>query len=139
MGATLAGWRIDNIDLLVHDAEAMARFYHDVLGLPFFLPYEPGQAWFACQAGDVTLYVFETKVEGDPAHRTDDTDTNPAGVDSFAFAVDDLDEAVAGLDGRVEWAGPAERWDHPSGIWYRYRSFYDPEGNIVHVTEPHTT
>lgn len=139
MGGATAGWRIDNIDLLVHDADRSARFYHEVLGLPFFLPYEPGQGWFACQAGDVTLYVFETKVEGDPARRTDDTDTNPAGVDSFAFAVDDLDEAVAGLDGKVEWAGPAERWDHPSGVWYRYRSFYDPEGNIVHVTEPHTT
>ena len=139
MGSTVAGWRIDNIDLLVHDADASARFYHEVLGLPFFLPYEPGQGWFACQAGDVTLYVFETRVAGDPARRTDDTDTNPAGVDSFAFAVDDLEKAVAELDGKVEWAGPAEHWDHPSGVWYRYRSFYDPEGNIVHVTEPHTT
>jgi isopenicillin-N N-acyltransferase-like protein len=138
MGSTMAGWRIDNLDLLVHDADASARFYHEVLGLPFFLPYEPGQGWFACQAGDVTLYVFETKVAGDPARRTDDTDTNPAGVDSFAFAVDDLEKAVAELDGKVEWAGPAERWEHPSGVWYRYRSFYDPEGNIVHVTEPHT-
>src|SRR6187200_93730 len=107
MGGATAGRRIDNIDLLVHDADTIARFYHEVLGLPFFLPYEPGQGWFACQAGDVTLYVFETKVEGDPAHRTDDTDTNPAGVDSFAFAVDDLDDAVADLDGKVEWAGPA--------------------------------
>lgn len=133
----MAGLRIDNIDLLVHDADRMARFYHDLLGLPFFLPYEPGQGWFAFQAGDVTVYVFETTIPGAPAHRTDDTDSNPAGLDSFAFAVDDLDAAVERLDGKVTWAGETERWDHPSGTWYRYRSFYDPEGNIVHFSEPH--
>jgi isopenicillin-N N-acyltransferase-like protein len=133
----VTGWRIDNVDLLVHDADLMARFYHDVLELPFFLPYEPGSGWFAVQAGDVTVYVFETKVEGAPSHRTDDTDANPAGLDSFAFAVDDLDAAVVQLDGKVTWAGEPEQWDHPVGTWYRYRSFYDPEGNIVHITEPH--
>ena len=58
-------------------------------------------------------------------------------VRSFAFAVDDLDAAVAELDGKVKWAGDEERWDHPSGTWYRYRSFHDPEGNLLHVTEPH--
>jgi predicted enzyme related to lactoylglutathione lyase len=133
----MTGWRIDNLDLLVHDADRMAGFYHDVLGLPFFLPFEPGQGWFCVQAGDVTIYVFETKVPGAPPRRTDDTDTNPAGIDSFAFAVDDLDEAVARLDGKVPWVGEAERWDHPGGTWYRYRSFFDPEGNILHITEPH--
>lgn len=23
------------------------------------------------------------------------------------------------------------------GIWYRFRSFYDPEGNVMHICEVH--
>jgi catechol 2,3-dioxygenase-like lactoylglutathione lyase family enzyme len=128
--------RIDNLDLYCSNADALARFYHDVIGLPFFLRYEPGSGWCALQAGDVTLYVFESP-GNHPSPRTPVTEENPPGLDSFAFAVNDLDAAIADLDGKVAWAGDVERWDHPSGTWYRYRSFHDPEGNLVHVTEPH--
>jgi len=134
--SALAPFRIDNFDVYCSDAREMAAFYHDVLGLPYFLPYEEGAGWAALQAGDVTIYLFESPGEH-PAPRTNVTEENPPGIDSFAFAVDDLDAAVAELDGKVKWAGDPERWEHPNGTWYRYRSFHDPEGNLLHLTEPH--
>ena len=134
--SALAPFRIDNFDVYCSDARGMAVFYHDVLGLPYFLPYEEGAGWAALQAGDVTIYLFESPGEH-AAPRTNVTEENPPGIDSFAFAVADLEAAVAELDGTVKWAGEPERWDHPSGTWYRYRSFHDPEGNLLHLTEPH--
>jgi catechol 2,3-dioxygenase-like lactoylglutathione lyase family enzyme len=129
--------RLDNLDILCKDADRMARFYNGVLGLPFFLPYEPGQGWVSIQAGDVTIYVFETREREREPRRTPDNETNRPGFDSFAFAVDDLDATIAVLDEEVEWAGEETRWEHPDGTWYRYRAFYDPEGNMIYVTEPH--
>jgi hypothetical protein len=40
--------------------------------------------------------------------------------------LEDLDAAIARTDGKAEWAGGVERWDYPTGTWYRYRSFYHP-------------
>jgi isopenicillin-N N-acyltransferase-like protein len=129
--------RIDNLDVLCHDLDEMARFYHETLGFPFFLPYGPGQDWAAIQAGDVTVYLLRTAAEGRAPRRSSVTEQDPPGIDSFAFEVTDLDKAAAELDGRVEWAGPAEVWEHPGGTFYRHRAFYDPEGNLLHLTEPH--
>jgi isopenicillin-N N-acyltransferase-like protein len=128
--------RLDNLDILCDDADALAHFYHDVLGLPFLLPYEPGEGWFCVQAGDTTIYVFEGN--GDPHHprRTPVNAENPPGFDSIAFAVDDLDEAIAEYDGRLDWAAEPIVWEHPSGTWYRFRPFYDPEGNMMYLTQP---
>ncbi len=129
--------RIDNLDILCADADLLAHFYTEVLGLTFFLPYEPGQGWASIDAGNLTIYIFTGK--GDhPPRRTPDNANNLPGFDSFAFEVDDLDAATAELTNRgVEWAGEVTRWDHPNGTWYRYRPFYDPEGNMLYVTEPH--
>ena len=45
---------------------------------------------------------------------------------------------MAELDGKVEWVDDEIiTWKHPSGTWYRYRPFFDPEGNMLYVTEPH--
>ncbi len=131
--------RIDNLDVLCHDLDAMVGFYHGVLELPLFLPYESGQGWAAVQAGDVTIYVLETAAGDRGPRRTSVTEQDPPGIDSFAFEVADLDAAVAALDGKVEWAGPTERWEHPGGTFYRHRAFYDPEANLLHLTEPHKT
>ncbi|MGP4110212.1 VOC family protein [Streptomyces sp. 4N509B] len=129
--------RLDNIDLLCRNTQRMVDFYHGVLGLDFFLPYEPGDSWAALQAGDVTLYVFETTSTAEPVHRVHVAAVDPPGLSAFGLVVDDLDAAVARLDPHVSWAGDARRWDHPSGTWYRFRAFYDPEGNVLSVTEPH--
>ena len=131
--------RIDNLDILCRDLRAVAEFYHDTLGLEYFLPYQPELGWAALSAGNLTIYVFQTDAGEHATRRTAINEENAPGFDSIAFDVDDLDEALAGLEGRVTWAHPEViTWKHPSGIWYRYRPFYDPEGNMVYVTEPHT-
>jgi isopenicillin-N N-acyltransferase-like protein len=121
--------RLDNIDVLVADLERMAPFYRDVLGLPLLFPYVREDGWAGFQAGDVTIYLIE--VGGELAARRV-PGAGPAGIESFAFAVEDLDAAIAELDrAGVEWAA-----DVVESEWYRYRSFYDPEGNVLHVTVP---
>jgi isopenicillin-N N-acyltransferase-like protein len=129
--------RIDNIDIWCRDVRRMVAFYEGVLGLDLFFPFEPEAGWAAIQAGDVTLYIFETTAGDDPVRRFGHLEQDPPGLDSLAFAVEDLDAALARLDGKVEWAADTETWTHPSGTWYRSRAFYDPEGNLLHVTEPH--
>ena len=121
--------RLDNIDVLVADLERMAPFYRDVLGLPLLFPYVREDGWAGFQAGDVSIYLIA--VGGDPGARRV-PGAGPAGIESFAFAVEDLDAAIAELDrAGVEWAA-----DVVESEWYRYRSFYDPEGNVLHVTVP---
>jgi catechol 2,3-dioxygenase-like lactoylglutathione lyase family enzyme len=130
--------RVDNMDILCRKVGPMADFYHDVLGFPFFLPYEDDQDWAAIELGNLTLYLFETSVGEHQPKRTPVNTENPPGLDSFAFEVEDLDTAIAELDGKVEWAANEPiRWDHPNGTWYQYRPFYDPEGTMLYVTEPH--
>jgi catechol 2,3-dioxygenase-like lactoylglutathione lyase family enzyme len=131
---------IDNFDVICdRDAiEEMVSFYTDVLGLTLYYPREQGQDWAAIDAGNVVIYVFTSSGKTPPPPRSTMTLENPPGLASFAFAVDDLDSAIATLDGKVHWAtDEPERWDHPSGTWYRYRGFYDPAGTLLYVTEPH--
>jgi catechol 2,3-dioxygenase-like lactoylglutathione lyase family enzyme len=121
--------RIDNLDVLCSDLARMVPFYRDVLGLTPLLGYEPGQGWAGFQAGDVSIFLIEVGGEL-PTRRT--PGAGPAGIESFAFAVADLEAAIAELDGRgVEWAA-----DVVESQWYRYRSLYDPEGNVLHITVP---
>lgn len=122
--------RLDNLDVMCSDVAAMVEFYRDTLGLPFNLSYEPGQAWAGFQAGDVVIYLIEVG-SGEHAPRRP-AGNGPPGLDSFAFEVDDLDAAIAELETRgVEWAG-----DVIDSPWYRFRGFYDPEGNLLYVTRP---
>ena len=78
-----------------------------VLGLPLLFPYVREDGWAGFQAGDVSIYLIE--VGGDaPTRRV--PGAGPAGIESFAFAVDDLDAAIADLDeAGVEWAAERRR------------------------------
>lgn len=129
---------IDNLDILARDVPKVVDFYHEVLGLPFDLPYVPEEEWAAIDAGNLTIYIFKSEKGEHEPRRTEVNPDNAPGFDSIAFHVDDLDEVLAELDGKVEWVCPDPiTWRHPSGRWYRYKPFYDPEGNMVYVTEPH--
>lgn len=112
----------------------MLAFYRDTLGIPLLFPAEPGEGWFAIQSGDVTVYFFEASANGKEAPLMADEDR---GISCFSFAVEDLDQAIALLDSQVAWADEIRTWRHPSGTWYRYRFFADPEGNRLSITEPH--
>ncbi|MGV9713508.1 C45 family autoproteolytic acyltransferase/hydrolase [Gordonia sp. NPDC003424] len=139
MTTPLALKRIDNMDILSHNVDRLARFYTETLGLPFFLPYERDENWAAIDMGNVTLYIFESTVGEHAPRRTAINSENAPGMDSFAFEVEDLDAAEAALDGKVEWVAERIEWKHPNGTWYRYRPFFDPDGNMLYVTEPHVT
>ncbi len=128
--------RLDNIDVLCQDIGRMAAFYGEVLGQPFVFPYKPGDNWFAVQSGDVTIYFFPGMGEH-PAPFALDSEQNPPGIECFAWAVEDLNEAIGELDGKVQWLSEVDEWHHPNGTWYRFRFFQDPEGNKMSITEPH--
>jgi isopenicillin-N N-acyltransferase-like protein len=151
MTAKLELRRVDNIDIVVKDFDRMVAFYADVLGLPLHPHgYEPEKRWAMFVCGDVDLVLLGVPdADRGERRRTSNYAQDPAGVHSFATQVDDLDEAIATLDERgIEWAGetvifgagevlerePEGTYD---GIWYRFRSFYDPEGNVMHICEVH--
>lgn len=151
MSAALKLRRLDNIDVVVNDFPRMVAFYRDVLGLPLHPHgYEPERGWAMFLCGDVDLVLLSVP-DADRAERprTSNYEQDPAGVHSFAAQVDDLDEAIAALDAHdVRWAGDtvvygagrvldAVPGDDFDGIWYRFRSFYDPEENVMHVCEVH--
>ena len=109
--------------------DACVKFYSENLGLPFLIPYEEGYDYAAFDLTHVSLWVRPRaagvqKEKGRDGH--------------VALATLDLEAAVAEYDGKVEWADEGIcRWDFPDGTHYRYRSFYDPAGNMLWMIEPH--
>ncbi|MFJ3077686.1 MULTISPECIES: VOC family protein [Pseudomonas] len=132
--------RLDNMDILTHDVQRLVDFYHGTLGLGFFLPYVAEERWAAIEMGNVTLYLFHTHNPAPVVRRTAVNLADKPGLDSFAFEVECLDEAMAYLHGKVEWVTDAPiEWQHPNGTHYRYRPMFDPDGNMLYITEPHKT
>lgn len=143
--------RLDNMDIVVKDFPAMVDFYKNVLGLPMHpYGYEPEKGWAMFMCGDVDLVLLSVPdAPCDEHQRTGNYVEDPAGVHSFAMQVDNIDEAIVELDKhQVEWAGDMNVYgagafleelpgDDYAGIWYRFRSFYDPEGNVTHLCEVH--
>jgi glyoxylase I family protein len=130
--------RIDNMDILTNNVGRLVNFYHGTLGFPFFLPYEPAKHWAALDLGNVTLYIFRTENIEPIVRRTAVNLQDRPGLDSFAFEVANLDDAIKELDGKVQWVVDAPiEWQHPNGTHYRYRPLFDPDGNMFYVTEPH--
>ncbi len=130
--------RIDNMDILTNDVQRLVDFYHGTLGLGFFLPYVAEERWAAIDCGNLTLYIFHTEHKGQVERRTAVNLEDAPGFDSFAFEVENLDEAIAFLDGKVQWVTDQPiAWQHPNGTHYRYRPMFDPEGNMLYVTQPH--
>jgi glyoxylase I family protein len=149
-GAGLRLRRIDNLDFVVRDFDAQVEFFQRVLGCKLYPDsFEPDKQWAMFWSGNVNIVLLGNPQAGEPKPRTPQYSSSPAGFDSLAFEVADLDSAMKALDdAHVTWAGelvieadgelldeaPSNSYD---GLWYRFRSFYDPEGNMLHVTEPH--
>ena len=108
--------RLDNIDVVCTAIEPMRRFYVELLGLSLRLPYEPGQGWIGLRAGDVVIYLIEEDAATLPPHPAPRFTgaANPPGIDSFAFEVDQLDDAIARARHRTASPGRA-RSSSPSG------------------------
>ena len=143
--------RLDNMDIVVNDFATMVDFYRNVLGLPLHPHgYEPEKGWAMFMCGDVDLVLLSVPdADRGERRRTANYNEDPAGVHSFAAEVDDIDEAIAALDEHgITWAGETNIYgageflgevpgDDFAGIWYKFRSFYDPEGNVMHICEVH--
>ena len=143
--------RLDNMDIVVNDFATMVDFYRNVLGLPLHPHgYEPEKGWAMFMCGDVDLVLLSVPdADRGERRRTANYNEDPAGVHSFAAEVDDIDEAIAALDEHgITWAGDTNIYgageflgevpgDDFAGIWYKFRSFYDPEGNVLHICEVH--
>ena len=143
--------RLDNMDIVVNDFATMVDFYRNVLGLPLHPHgYEPEKGWAMFMCGDVDLVLLSVPdADRGERRRTANYNEDPAGVHSFAAEVDDIDEAIAALDRHgITWAGETNIYgageflgevpgDDFAGIWYKFRSFYDPEGNVMHICEVH--
>ena len=143
--------RLDNMDIVVNDFATMVDFYRNVLGLPLHPHgYEPDKGWAMFMCGDVDLVLLSVPdADRGERRRTANYNEDPAGVHSFAAEVDDIDEAIAALDEHgITWAGDTNIYgageflgevpgDDFAGIWYKFRSFYDPEGNVMHICEVH--
>ena len=126
--------RLDNIDVLCADVEPMRAFYGEVLGPAATAPLRtrPGVGRVPRRR---RRHLPDREGSGPhPPHPPPRFSgaANPPGIDSFAFEVDRLDDAIAELDARgVPWAGEIIESE-----WYRYRGLHDPEGNLVYLTEP---
>ena len=143
--------RLDNMDIVVNDFPKMVDFYKNTLGLELHPHgYEPDKGWAMFMCGDVDLVLLSVpNAPRDPHQRSGNYVKDPAGVHSFAMQVEDIDEAIAELDKHgIAWAGDTNVYgagqfldelpgDDFDGIWYRFRSFYDPEGNVTHICEVH--
>lgn len=131
---------MDNHDIACTDVAAMYDFYVGVLGLTPAYPFDPGQQWFAATAGTgpraTTVYFFTGSGEHLP-QAGPHIENNRPGLESLAFLVTDLDAAITELDSSVRWCGDAETWRHPNGSWFKFRHFYDPEGNKLSLSEAH--
>ncbi|MET1132226.1 MAG: VOC family protein [Aeromicrobium sp.] len=127
---------MDNHDIACVDVAAMYDFYVNTLGMVPAYPFDPGEDWFAATAGSTTLYFFRGEGEHLPKAGPD-IEHNRPGLESLAFLVADLDQAIAELDGHLEWCGEAETWRHPNGSWFYFRHFYDIEGNKLSLSEAH--
>lgn len=125
--------QLDNVDIVCQSLDVMVPFYRDVLALPQAHPDVEEQGWAGFKAGDVRLYLIAGRAgtSAERARATAPIGERP-GLESLAFKVDDLNEAIGWLSERgVAWA--TEVIESP---WYRYRGFRDPEGNLLYVTQP---
>jgi glyoxylase I family protein len=129
--------RTDNFDIVTPDPEKLSTWYHETLGLPWLQKWDPELGLAAVSAGDLDIFFLKTDSEKH-GFRYKDPDHDPGGHMSLGFEVEDTKQAVKELGKKVEWAGPVHDYEFPdSGGWfYSYVHFYDPEGNMLHLTEP---
>jgi catechol 2,3-dioxygenase-like lactoylglutathione lyase family enzyme len=112
---------VHHVSLNVADVEAAGRFYTDVLGLEVLPRPDFGFAgmWLRSETHEIHLMQVENHEAPQGQH--------------FAFRVDDIDEAVAELQGRgVEVKGPYAL----PGLPARQAFFHDPSGNMIEINQP---
>lgn len=128
--------KLDSLDILTTNVPRMATFYHEVLGIPFFTPWDGDEELAAFDLTNVVMCIMRTTNESPPPMHSMRFLTDPPGFDSIALKVSDLDEAVAALDGKVEWIN-CEPFEMRSanGSYFRNRALRDPDGNMLYIQQ----
>ena len=111
--------RIAVISLWSQDVTKTAHFYHDVIGLKL-LPHHGDRPHF--DVGGVYLTILK----GLPLPAENAV---PPRFPLVAFAVDDLDAAIA----RLHLHGVAIPWGIESDSQSRWVMFNDPSGNLIEL------
>ena len=91
--------------------------------------YEPGQGWAGFQAGDVSIFLIE--VGGELPRGACPARARQGSNRSRSPSPTSRRRSPSSIGAGIEWAA-----DIVESEWYRYRSFYDPEGNVLHITVP---
>lgn len=123
---------VEGINVFCRDIaqmEEVAHFYTEILGLKWFLPYEPGQDYAAISTGTITLWLRPSL----PGHLP----VALGQTGQVALAVESLEASIEALGDRVTWDSATGRWDFPNGVYYRYRRIIDPAGNLMFLIECH--
>lgn len=117
--------RVDNVGICVRDLRRSVTFYE---GLGFELLSENDRGATVAR-GDAKLFLFESRVEGEPSPRELGLFGNPPGIDHVSFLVDDVDALHDQLVARgIQTAG------EPSDQAWGARAFgvLDPDGNNLY-------
>lgn len=126
------------VQLVSRDADALADFYRDVLGLPLVEERDDadGRHW-ACALGD--LHFSIRSVEGfegadppiAPVEEPDGPSIVGTGAIRLAFAVFDIDAVCESLE-----AHGLDLLYSPKDLgWCKVTAIRDPDGNYVELTE----
>jgi catechol 2,3-dioxygenase-like lactoylglutathione lyase family enzyme len=111
---------VDHVYYWTADMDRAAAFYSEVLGLP--LVRRSGDAWAEFDGGSIRVALHGVH-EGEPV---------PTGGATAVFEVDDLDDAMAFLNGM------GVTFDQHIGEvegFARFASFLDPDGNTLQIIE----
>ncbi len=147
--------KIDHINVVVDDLEAMVRFYRDVLGLVVSKRVCIEGSWIERTVGLVGVVAHVVYLDPPQGPRVElieyerprgerpsgFSDSNTRGIRHLAFRVDNIDQTVQTLraagvstlsdvqqvpDSQVQYAGSVRK---------RLIYFHDPEGNLLELCE----
>jgi predicted enzyme related to lactoylglutathione lyase len=110
------------VSIWAEDVPTVAHFYRDVVELPL-LDHHGGMPHFDLNGG-----VYLTILKGRPMPAKDGV---PLRFPLIAFAVDDLDIAVA----RLHAHGVELPWEIEKDGISRWVMFYDPGGNLIELVQ----
>jgi methylmalonyl-CoA/ethylmalonyl-CoA epimerase len=117
MASTFGLGTIGQILVPVSDVDRAVTFYRDTLGMRFLFQY-PGMGFFDCNGIRLLLGVPEAGQTFGPV--------------TLYYRVDDLDQAVAALEGRgVTFESPAHVVHRTEAVELWMAALKDPDGNPV--------
>jgi catechol 2,3-dioxygenase-like lactoylglutathione lyase family enzyme len=141
---------LHHVGITVKDLDESISFYHEVLGLQFSNEPSP---WFdspelgpavgvpgaalrqvSLRLGDTTLELLE--YTSPPSETTEPLRSNNIGASHVAFLVDDIEEAIADLEGKgiTFFSGPNVVDEGVLAGW-RWVYFADPDGYPLELVE----